>query len=77
MTADGRWQISIDSGTCIGSGVCAGTSPKYFKLDGGYGTPVADEVDADDEVVTAAESCPMEAILVREVGTDKVIAPQD
>lgn len=76
MTADGRWQISIDSGTCIGSGVCAGTSPAYFKLDGGYGTPVADEVDADEEVVTAAESCPMEAILVVDADTGAVLAPE-
>jgi ferredoxin len=74
---EGRWQVSIDSGTCIGSGVCAGTAPAYFTLDGGYGTPVANEVDPNEDVVNAAESCPMEAILVRENGTDKVIAPVD
>lgn len=76
MATDSRWRVSVDSGTCIGSGVCAGTAPNHFTLEGGYAVPVAGEVDPDDAVVNAAESCPMEAILVTEVGTDKVIAPE-
>jgi ferredoxin len=56
--------------------VCAGTAPNHFTLEGGYAVPTAEEVDPDDAVVSAAESCPMEAILVTEIGSDKVIAPE-
>jgi ferredoxin len=31
--ADGRWNVAIDSGTCIGSGVCAGTDKVIAPLD--------------------------------------------
>jgi len=76
VTTDNRWRILVDPGKCIGSGVCAGTAPGHFTLDGGYSVPIADEVDPDEAVVNAAESCPMEAILVRETGSDTVIAPE-
>ncbi|MER5346732.1 ferredoxin [Streptomyces mirabilis] len=70
-----RWRVSIDSDTCVGYGMCAGIAQAFFRLDHGFGTPIADEIDADDEVVNASESCPAQAILVREIGTDRVVAP--
>ncbi|AHH94992.1 hypothetical protein GCM10010174_57410 [Kutzneria viridogrisea] len=76
MTTDVRWRVGV-SHDCIGSGVCAGTAPEHFKLEGGYAEPIAEEVDPDEAVIAAAESCPMEAILVRNAATDEVIAPVD
>ena len=70
------WKVAVDQGTCIGSGVCAGTAPEYFELRGARSVPLRDEVDADTgPVVDAAESCPMEAILVTDSGTGETIAP--
>jgi len=70
------WKVTVDSQTCIGSGVCAGTAPEYFDLRGGRSIPRHDEVDADTEpVVDAAESCPMEAILITDSATGRPIAP--
>ena len=72
-----RWRISVDSGTCIGSAVCVGTAPDRFVLNGATSAPVDDEIDPDEAVIDAAESCPMEAIRVVEIASGKVLAPED
>ena len=76
MTQD-RWHITVDKGTCIGSAVCVGTAPNRFALNGATSEPIDPEVDPDEDVLGAAESCPMEAIRVVEVDTGKVLAPQE
>lgn len=69
------WRVSVDPGRCIGSGVCAGTAPRHFVLVDGLSTPVAGTVEPDDAVAAAADSCPVEAIAVRDAdGT--LIAPE-
>jgi ferredoxin len=70
------WRITVDGGTCIGAGICAGTAPAAFRLVNGVSTPIHDTVGADDDAVkAAAESCPVDAITVRDrAGT--VIAPE-
>jgi ferredoxin len=69
------WRLSVDSGLCMGTGVCAGTAPRHFTLVDGVSTPLTEVVEPDDAVVDAAESCPMEAITVREAATKQIIAP--
>jgi ferredoxin len=70
-----QWKVEVDGGSCLGTGMCTSIAPDHFRLDGGTATPVKSDIDPDDAVVDAAESCPMEAILVRSAdGT--VLAPQ-
>ena len=70
-----EWTIEVDRTMCLGTGMCTSIAPDRFRLDGGTATPVDRAVEADDAVIDAAESCPMEAILVRSAdGT--VLAPQ-
>jgi len=71
-----RWRISVQDG-CIGSAVCAGTLPTRFTLVNDKSQPVEPEIDADDEVLAVAESCPMEAIRVVEVSSGRVLAPEE
>lgn len=73
---DTRWRISVDKGTCIGSAVCAGTLPNRFKIVDDKSVPVDEVIEPDDEVLGAAESCPMEAILVTDARTGEVLAPE-
>ncbi|RKT53115.1 ferredoxin [Saccharothrix australiensis] len=68
----GRWSVEVDSAACIGSGMCAGMAPDHFRLEGSTATPVSRLVEPDDVVVDAAESCPMEAILVRDSDGSKL-----
>lgn len=71
------WSIEIDANTCIGSGMCAGVAPDHFELVDGYASAKEDRVEPADAVVDAAESCPVEAILVKDVETDRMIAPEE
>jgi ferredoxin len=59
---DECWKVSVNRTACLGSGLCSGTAPEYFRLDGGRSRPVHDTIDPDDIVLDAAEACPAEAI---------------
>lgn len=73
---DHQWRISVDRETCIGSGMCTGTASAHFTLVDGCSSPVAELADPDDSILDAAESCPVEAILVRAAGSGEVLAPE-
>ncbi|MFF5052843.1 ferredoxin [Micromonospora sp. NPDC000663] len=71
------WRIGVDTHRCIGTSICAGTAPEHFRLVDGLSTPLADVVAPDDVILDAADSCPVEAITVRDTTDDRLIAPQD
>lgn len=77
MPTENRWRISVDRDFCIGSGVCMGDRPDRFMLQNGQSQPIDAEIDADDEVLAVADSCPREAIRIVEVSTGNVLAPVD
>jgi ferredoxin len=69
------WNITVTP-ACIGSGVCAGTAPRYFALGpDGLSRPLASPTEPDDEVLGAAASCPMEAIAVTDLETGEPVEP--
>ncbi|QFZ17244.1 ferredoxin [Saccharothrix syringae] len=70
------WSVEVNRGTCLGTGMCTSIAPDHFRLEGGTSTPVEPSIEPADAVLDAAESCPMEAILVRDAdGT--LLAPQE
>lgn len=71
----GQWRLSVNPDRCIASGLCAATAPEHFRLAGAHAEPVAELADPQEEAADAAESCPVEAITVREAATGLVIAP--
>ena len=72
----GRWRIEVDRDTCIGSGMCTGIAPGHFTLVGGHSSVIDSITDPDEAVIDAAESCPVEAILVRAAADGMVVAPE-
>jgi ferredoxin len=69
------WRVRVES-TCIGSGGCVGIAPKRFALGAdNYSHPVADEIEPDDDVLDAAASCPMEAIVIVDTETGETVEP--
>jgi ferredoxin len=50
----------------MGTSGCVFTAPDHFELDGGVARPVADLTAPHGDVLDAAESCPAEAITVRD-----------
>ena len=75
MTAE-RWRVSVDRNVCQSTGMCVLTAERHFVLRGSHSEPVQDEIDPDDDVVEAAESCPTEAIRVTSAADGRVIAPE-
>ncbi|MET8835335.1 ferredoxin [Micromonospora sp. NPDC004540] len=64
MSGETEWRLHVDPTRCIGSGICAGVAPQHFALVDGLSRPVAERIAADESVLDAAESCPLEAIVV-------------
>lgn len=71
-----RWRVEVTH-DCIGSGMCAGSAPEFFRLIEGYAEPVQKEIDPAEVVTDAADQCPAEAIQVTEVSSGKLLAPAD
>ena len=58
-------KVKVDKDKCIGCGACTAIAPDVFEFDDdGLAKAVKEEVN--DEVKTAAEGCPTEAITVEE-----------
>ncbi|MCB5907104.1 ferredoxin [Streptomyces pinistramenti] len=73
-----RWRVEVDRSVCIGSGMCAGTAPDGFRLDAARQShPVAPETDAAENVLAAAESCPVEAITLTLADSGEVVFPPE
>ncbi|MFC4148775.1 ferredoxin [Micromonospora mangrovi] len=64
---DPQWRLHVDPTRCIGSGICAGVAPRHFVLVDGLSRPVEEQVAPADAVLDAADSCPMEAVVVSDV----------
>ncbi|MFG3303659.1 ferredoxin [Streptomyces wuyuanensis] len=73
-----RWQVEVDRGVCIGSGMCVNNAPDGFKLDAARQShPTEPETDANEDILTAAESCPVEAISIRLPGSGEPVFPPE
>ena len=69
------WRVEVND-DCIAAGSCLGIAPKLFALgDDGRSHPVTAELAPQDAILDAAASCPMEAISIRDVETDRPVDP--
>ncbi|MEU3838587.1 ferredoxin [Streptomyces sp. NPDC028635] len=68
-----RWRVEADHGVCIGTGICAGVAPQRFQVVDGRSVPPAGELEPDEDVLDAVESCPVEALRVRDAVTGAVL----
>ncbi|MEG3626457.1 ferredoxin [Streptomyces poriticola] len=73
-----RWRVETDRTVCIGSAQCVHHAPDGFRLDSGrQSRPVGPETDADERVLEAAESCPVEAITITLLGSGEPVFPPE
>ncbi|MFD9906931.1 ferredoxin [Streptomyces sp. NPDC059063] len=73
-----RWRVEVDRSVCIGSGMCVSTVPGAFALDAARQSHATEpEIDAADEVMEAAEGCPVEAITIALAGSGEVVFPPE
>jgi ferredoxin len=69
------WKVTVNRDTCIGSGICAGTAPRYFRLDNNRSRAITDTVKSDDDALAAAESCPTESITIHDAAGHQLAPP--
>lgn len=68
------FSIEVDGASCIGSGMCTAIAPERFEFrDGGSVSIAADVEQVDDELLDAADSCPVQAIVVRDRTSGAVV----
>lgn len=74
-----RWHVDVDRSVCIGSGLCAIGAPGAFVLGGvpRQSSPVDPEADASEDLLAAAESCPVEAITLTVHGSGEPVFPPE
>jgi ferredoxin len=65
LSQKNRIRVVVDRSLCIGSGDCVDTAPDVFQLDEDDKAVVVDPDGASvDDVVEAAQNCPVSAIFV-------------
>lgn len=73
-----RWRVEVDRGVCIGSAQCVHHAPDGFRLDTARQShPAETETDANEKVLAAAESCPVEAIALTVLGSGEPVFPPE
>lgn len=85
-----KLKVRIDRNLCIGAASCVALEPKVFGLDAEAKAVVLDPVDPDkqynefvyevdeaqaESILTAAKSCPTNAIIVEDLDSGKQIYP--
>ncbi|MFE4859149.1 ferredoxin [Streptomyces sp. NPDC056670] len=73
-----RWHVEVDRSVCIGSGMCVNHAPAGFELDSARQshsrTP---DTDANEQILAAAEGCPVEAILITLLDSREPVFPPE
>ncbi|MGV4987968.1 ferredoxin [Streptomyces sp. NPDC001709] len=73
-----RWHVEVDRSLCIGSAQCLHHAPGHFRLDSARQShSLAPDTDAAEPVLEAAESCPVEAILITLLGSGEAVFPPE
>ena len=73
-----RWHVEVDRSLCIGSAQCLHHAPDRFHLDTARQShPVDAETEANEKILAAAESCPVEAIMITLLGSGEPVFPPE
>jgi ferredoxin len=73
-----RCGVEVDRSVCIGSAQCVHRAPEAFRLDTAMQShPAEAETDANEKILEAAESCPVEAIMITLLGSGEPVFPPE
>ena len=71
-----KLRISVDLNVCVGNAMCETFAPKVFVLNDDRQSQVADpEGDTMENILEAAENCPVSAITVVDEETGETLLP--
>lgn len=61
------YTVEVIREACIGAGSCAVLAPNTIEMDDeNIAVVVKQNADSDDDILSAAQSCPVNAIIVRD-----------
>lgn len=69
-----KLRITVDHNVCVGNAMCEQYAPNVFGLNDERQSYVKDpEGDAVEQVIEAAENCPVSAITVEDADTGEIL----
>jgi len=69
-------RVRVDHTLCVGNAMCETFAPHVFRLnDDRQSEAVDSDADPVEQILEAAESCPMSAILVEDAETGEQLFP--
>ncbi len=72
-----KYKIEIDRNLCIGDGACVGEAPNTFEMDADNIAIIKDAAGhTDEEILQAAQVCPVDAIILTDAKTGEKIWPK-
>ncbi|MEU1009760.1 ferredoxin [Streptomyces sp. NPDC005890] len=73
-----RWHVEVDRSLCIGSAQCLHHAPAGFHLDPArQSRPTTPDTDASEQILAAAENCPVEAIVITLRDSGEAVFPPE
>ena len=71
-----KLRISVDLNLCVGNAMCETFAPKVFVLNDDRQSEAVDpEADTEENILEAAENCPVSAITVVDAETGERLFP--
>ncbi len=72
-----KYRIEIDREACVGDGACTNEAPGTFELDGENVAKVTNpDGNSPEEILSAAQSCPTDAIRLFDAQSGKKVWPE-
>jgi ferredoxin len=72
-----KYKIKIDRDLCIGDGACVGEAPNALEMDDENIAIVKDgDANSPDEILQAAQVCPVDAIILTDADTGEQVWPE-
>jgi len=72
-----KYKIEVDRDLCVGDGACVNEAPGTFEMDGDNIAIVTNPAgNTPEEILAAAQSCPVDAIILHDAATGEKVWPK-
>lgn len=72
-----KYKIEVDRELCVGDGACCNEADKTFEMDDESIAKVSNaDGNTPEEILAAAQCCPVDAIILHDASTGEKVWPQ-